>query len=74
MGPSRLGTAYTERFVLPVQIVQSQAANFTGSQAVDNEQHQDGAVALVGRPVAFGGGKKALDVYPGKPGGTFSSG
>ena len=41
-----------------------QATNLTGSQAVRDEQHQDGAVALVDWPVALGAGQQALDILP----------
>ena len=67
MCPARLGTADPEYLILPVQIVQLQAANFTGSQAVRDEQHQNRAVALVDRPVALRGGQQAQDILPLQP-------
>ena len=53
MGPARLGTANPEHLVLPVQIVQPQAADFPGPQPVSDKQHQDRAVALVDRAIAL---------------------
>ena len=52
MGPARLRAADPDHLVLPVQIVQPQAADFAGPQPVSDEQHQDRAVAFVDRAVA----------------------
>ena len=67
MGPARLGTADPEHLILPVQIVQPQAADFSCPQAVSDEQHQDCPVALVDRPVALRRAKQAQDILPLQP-------
>ena len=59
-----LGTVHAQRFVFPVQVVELQAANLPGTQAVDDQEHQDGPVALLHRTVAVGGSEKALDIGP----------
>ena len=67
MCPARLRTADPEHLVLPVEIVQAQAADFACSQSVSDEQHQNRAVALVDRPVAFRRGQEAQDILPLQP-------
>jgi hypothetical protein len=65
--PPRLGTADPEYLILPVEIIQAQAADLTGSQAVSDEKHQNRAIALISRSIAFRGGQETLDIGPFKP-------
>ena len=53
MGSAGLRAADPEHLILPVQIVQSQAADFPGPQPVSDEQHQDRPVALVDRTISL---------------------
>ena len=73
MCPARLGTADPEHLILPVEIVQAQAADLTGSQPVSDEQHQNRAVALVDRPIALRGGQRRRTSSRFSPFGTASS-
>src|SRR5271156_1937754 len=67
MYPARLGTAGPEPLILPVEIIQAQAADFACSKTVSNEQHENRAVTLVNRPVALRGGQEAQDILPFQP-------
>ena len=62
MGPTGLRAADPEHPVLPVQIVQLQAADFPGSQPVSDEQHQDRPVTLVDRTIALHRSQQAQDL------------
>ena len=62
MGPTWLRAADAEHPVLPVQIVQSQAADFPGPQPVSDKQHEDRAVALVDRAIPPNRSQQAQDV------------
>src|SRR5277367_2843494 len=67
MCPTRLGTADPEPLILPVEIIQAQAADFACSQAVSDEQHENRAVALVDRPVPLRRGQEAQDILSFQP-------
>src|SRR5271166_6283805 len=67
MCPARLGTADPEPLVVPVEIIQAQAADFACSQAIRDKQHQNRAVALVERPVAFRSSQEAQNILPFQP-------
>ena len=62
MGSTGLRAADAEDLVLPVQIVQSQAADFPGSQPVSDEQHQDRPVTLVDRTISLNRSQQAQDI------------
>jgi hypothetical protein len=62
MGPTGLRAADTEHPVFPVQIVQSQAADFPGPQPIGNEQHQDRPVALVDRTILLNGSQQTQNI------------
>ena len=67
MGPAWLRAADTKHLVLPVQIVQPQAADFPGPQPVSDEQHQDRAVALVDRAILLNGSQQAQNILAPQP-------
>ena len=64
MGASRLGAAYPQRLLFPVQIIEPQAGDLAGTQPVGDQHHQDGTVAKVGLPVALGGCEQAEHLAP----------
>ena len=66
--PPRLRTAHPERLRIPVDIVQPQTTDLAGTQAVDGQQQERGAVASVRGPRALGRGQQPLDVVPSQSG------
>ena len=62
--PTRLRTAHLHPLFSPVQVVEPEAGNLAGAQAVGDQHHENGPVADIGRPIAFGGRKQAQDLVP----------
>ena len=67
MGSARFGAADPKHGILPVQIVQSQPADFSGPQPVPDEQHQDCPVALVDRTITLNRRQQAHDILAPQP-------
>jgi len=70
VGPDvlRLAARHGEQFVLPVEVLQPQAADLPGSEPVDGQEHQQGTVADVRRPVSIGRRDQPPDVVPRRAG------
>ena len=64
MGAARLRAAHLQSLLCPVQVVEPEAGNLAGAQAVGDQQHENGPVAYVGGPVAIRGCKQAHDLVP----------
>src|ERR1017187_1604921 len=61
-----LGTAYTYRIVLPIDIIEAKRGHLASAQSVDREQHEDGAITHVRRTIRVKPGQQALDLRPGR--------
>src|ERR1700754_281687 len=51
MFPILLGARHDNKFSLPIQILKAQPTNLSTAEAVDSQQHDDGAVANVTWPL-----------------------
>ena len=61
------GQRHPQRLLRPVQIIEPQAGDLPGAQAIGDQHHQDGAVAQFTPPLALGGGEQTQDLVPGQP-------
>ena len=70
IGPRLLGLAVRDgqHLPLPIEVLQAQAHDFTGPEAVDRQKHEQGMIANVGRSVSPRGGECPIHVVPGKSG------
>jgi hypothetical protein len=64
LGFMLLGAAYTDRFLLPVDVFQTEPSHLTASQSVNDNEQQHGMIANISRSVPGGPGQKALHITP----------
>jgi hypothetical protein len=62
--PPLLGSFDPDDLPCPIEVFEAQLAHFAAAQAINGEQHQDGAVAYVTCIRAVGRGDKPLYVIP----------
>ena len=53
-----------EHLTLPIEVLQAQGRDFPGAEAIDRQQHQQGAIADVGEAVPLGRGKETASRRP----------
>src|SRR5882724_2919975 len=61
---ARLGTSHRHQLLLPVQVLQSESADFADSQSVNGEQHDYGSIPDLLSGIAFRSREQALHVFP----------
>jgi hypothetical protein len=59
-----LGPFDPDDLTCPIEVFEAQMPHFAAAQAIDGEQHQDGAVTYVTWIRAVGGGDEPLHVIP----------
>jgi hypothetical protein len=63
MRSTGFGAPDTQNPAFPVEIVDLQAGNFAGAQAIGDKQHEDGTVTFIHRARALNRYQETLDIF-----------